>query len=135
MTSIPLDADKDEIYSVFSKFGLIAEEIDNGSHRIKMYEDDAGNFKGEALVVYFRPESVELAIQMLHETEFRYGTSGPSGSMKVVAADMSYKRQQNVPPKISVNDRRKITERTQRLNRYVSSFLCKLAILLMTPYQ
>lgn len=84
-----------------------------------MYNDDEGNFKGEALVVYFRPESVQLAIDMLDDSEFRYGVPGPSGAMKVEAADFSYKSQQEAPPKTNMKDKRKIIERTQRLNRYV----------------
>ena len=36
-----------------------------------MYVDDQGNFKGDALVVYFRAESVKLAVQMLDDTQFR----------------------------------------------------------------
>ena len=41
--------------------GVIAEEIDSGRERVKMYLDDNGKFKGEALVVYFQPESVNVS--------------------------------------------------------------------------
>lgn len=119
MTSIPLDTEFEEIRDVFSKCGVIAEEIDSGRPRIKMYMDDEGNFKGEALVVYFRPESVNLAIQMLDDTNFRLGVPGPQGPMKVQVADFSFKSQQDAPPKASMKDRRKIIQRTQRLNKYV----------------
>src|ERR1700754_4108596 len=87
VSSLPLDTDQDEIHLAFSKCGVIAEEIDSGKPRIKMYEDDKGQFKGDALVVYFRPESVDLAVQMLDDTDFRLGTEGPSGRMRVQAAD------------------------------------------------
>lgn len=120
VTSVPLDVEFDEIRDVFSKCGVIAEEIDSGRPRIKMYMDDDGNFKGEALVVYFRPESVNLAIQMLDETEFRLGAPGPLGPMKVQAADFSFKSQQDAPPKTNMRDKKKIIARTQRLNKYVS---------------
>ncbi|KAJ5753158.1 hypothetical protein N7520_010075 [Penicillium odoratum] len=116
ISSIPLDAELDEIRDVFSKCGVIAEEIDSGRPRIKMYMDDQGNFKGEALVVYFRPESVNLAIQMLDETEFRLGVPGPQGPMKIQAADFSYKAQQDAPPKTNMRDKKKIIARTARLN-------------------
>ena len=119
VTSIPLDTEFEELRDVFSKCGVIAEEIDSGRPRIKMYVDDQGNFKGEALVVYFRPESVNLAIQMLDDTNFRLGVPGPQGPMKVQAADFSFKSQQEAPPKASMKDRRKIIQRTQRLNKYV----------------
>ncbi|KAJ5717012.1 hypothetical protein N7488_002658 [Penicillium malachiteum] len=116
VTSIPLDVEFDELRDVFSKCGVIAEEIDSGRPRIKMYMDDDGQFKGEALVVYFRPESVNLAIQMLDETEFRLGAPGALGPMKVQPADFSYKSQKDAPPKTNMRDKKKIIERTQRLN-------------------
>ena len=57
-----------------------------------MYNDEHGNFKGEALVVYFRPESVALAIRMLDESDFRHGVPGPNGQMRVQEADSSFKK-------------------------------------------
>jgi HIV Tat-specific factor 1 len=123
VTKIPLDAQKEEIREVFAKYGVIAEEIESGDARIKMYKDEDGNFTGEALVVYFRPESVQLAIQMLDETEFRFGVADPSGPMRVEVADSSYKVQQpDAPdkPKTSMKEKQKIIERNQRLNRYVA---------------
>ncbi|KAL5356955.1 putative nuclear mRNA splicing factor-associated protein [Aspergillus floccosus] len=116
VTSIPLDADFEEIQHVFSKCGVIAEEIDSGRPRIKMYMDDEGKFKGEALIVYFRPESVNLAIQMLDDSDFRLGVTGPQGPMKVQAADFSFKSQKEAPAKTSMRDKRKIMQRTQKLN-------------------
>ncbi|KEF52735.1 uncharacterized protein A1O9_11152 [Exophiala aquamarina CBS 119918] len=115
VTSIPLDADQEEINHVFSKCGVIAEEIDAGKPRIKMYEDDQGQFKGDALVVYFRPESVELAIQMLDDSDFRLGTEGPSGKMRVQAADFSYKSQQEAPAKSNKKDQKKVIKKTQKM--------------------
>ncbi|PWY83083.1 hypothetical protein BO94DRAFT_519621 [Aspergillus sclerotioniger CBS 115572] len=116
VTSIPLDAEFDEIRDVFSKCGVIAEEIDSGRPRIKMYTDDNGKFKGEALVVYFRPESVNLAIQMLDDSDFRLGVTGPQGPMRVQHADFSFKSQQEAPTKTSMRDKKKIMRRTQKLN-------------------
>ncbi|KAK2760713.1 hypothetical protein FQN54_001948 [Arachnomyces sp. PD_36] len=119
VTSIPLDASPDEINDVFSKCGVISEEIDRGRPRIKMYTDDEGNFKGDALVVYFRKESVDLAIQMLDETDFRFGEMGPAGKMKVQAADFSFKSQQEAPAKSNNRDKKKIMRKTQKLNKWV----------------
>lgn len=102
---------------VFSKCGVIAEEIDSGKPRVKLYEDDKGQFKGDALVVYFRPESVDLAIQMLDDTDFRLGQTVSAGKMKVAAADFSYKRQTDAPTKPNTRDKQKIIKRTQKLNK------------------
>ncbi|KAK6196924.1 60S ribosomal protein L6 [Pestalotiopsis sp. IQ-011] len=96
VTGLPPDATVDEVHDVFSrKCGVVAEEIDSGRPRIKMYTDAAGKFKGDALVVFFKPQSVEMAIMLLDDTDFRYSASGlPSGKMRVQAADSSYKKTQ-----------------------------------------
>ena len=117
ITNLPLDADIEEVQSVFSRCGMIAEEIDSGRPRVKLYEDDKGTFKGDALVVFFRPESVNLAIQMLDDTDFRLGQAVPAGKMKVTAADFSYKRQTDAPTKTNARDKQKIIKRTQKLNK------------------
>ena len=80
-----------------------------------MYEDDKGQFKGDALVVYFRAESVNLAIQMLDDSDFRLGAEGSSGRMRVQAADFSYKSQQEAPAKTNKKDQKKIIKRTQKM--------------------
>lgn len=104
--------------------------MDSGKPRIKLYEDEHGKVKGDALVVYFRPESIKLAIQMLDDTDFRIGQEGPAGKMRVAEADRSYKRQQDRPEeggddsevkrkKPQSSDQRKIIKKTQKLNKYV----------------
>ena len=95
---------------------MIAEEIDSGKPRIKLYTDDNGNFKGDALIVFFRGESVELAIQLLDDTELRLGDGS---KMRVTVADFSYKSQKDAPAKSSMKDKKKIIKKTQKLNKYV----------------
>src|SRR5690606_30772590 len=77
---------------VFSKCGVISEEIDERKPRIKLYYNEDGSPKGECLITYFRAESVQLAIQMLDDSDFRFGERAPGGTMKVSAADWSYKK-------------------------------------------
>ncbi|KAI0851388.1 hypothetical protein F5Y00DRAFT_8403 [Daldinia vernicosa] len=94
VTGLPLDVTVDEVHDVFSrKCGVIAEEIDSGRPRIKLYTDEKGNFKGDALIVFFKPQSVDMAIMLLDDTDFRFTSSGlASGRMRVQAADSSYKK-------------------------------------------
>ncbi|KAK0624672.1 hypothetical protein B0T17DRAFT_507729 [Bombardia bombarda] len=95
VTGLPPDAAVDEVAEVFSrKCGVIAEEIDSGRPRIKLYTDAAtGRFKGDALVVFFKPQSVDMAIMLLDDTDFRFSASGlTTGKMRVQAADMGYKK-------------------------------------------
>ncbi|KAJ5360757.1 Nuclear mRNA splicing factor-associated protein [Penicillium concentricum] len=124
VTKIPTDAELSEIQELFVKYGILAEELDTGKPRIKMYTDENGNFNGEALVVYFRPESVNLAIQCLDETDFRMGTRNPSGPMRVQAADFSYKREKDVQPKVTMTmkEKKKLKERAERLNKKLSDW-------------
>jgi HIV Tat-specific factor 1 len=80
VSGLPLDATSDEIARVFSRYGVLLED-DQGKPRVKMYHDDkTGMFRGEALVVYFKPESVELAINMLDETNMRAAIGQTSSS-------------------------------------------------------
>lgn len=74
VSNLPLNTDVEELLRVFSRCGVVAEEIDGQKPRIKMYIDDQGNFKGDALIVYFRAESVSLAIQMLDDSQLRSET-------------------------------------------------------------
>ncbi|KAG6020255.1 hypothetical protein E4U19_006571 [Claviceps sp. Clav32 group G5] len=96
VTGLPTDATVSEVHDLFSrKAGVIAEEIDSGAPRIKLYTDEAGNFQGDALVVFFKPQSVEMAIMLLDDTTFRYSSTGMrQGRIRVQAADMSYKKVQ-----------------------------------------
>ena len=99
VTGLPLDATAEEVAELFShKCGVIAEEIDSGRPRIKMYADaETGRFKGDCLIVFFKPQSVDMAIMLLDDAPFRWSPSGDassSGRMRVQAADASYKKTQ-----------------------------------------
>ena len=119
VNSLPQDVTVQEVHDVFSKCGVIAEEIDRGKPRIKLYTNEDGSFKGDALILYFRAESVDLAVQMLDDTDFRLGQPTPTGRMKVAAADFSYKTQKDAPTKSNNKDKKKIIKKTQKLNRSV----------------
>ncbi|ATY61972.1 nuclear mRNA splicing factor-associated protein, putative [Cordyceps militaris CM01] len=96
VTGLPPDATIEEVHELFSrKGGVIAEEIDSGAPRIKLYNDADGNFKGDALIVFFKPQSVEMAIMLLDDTDFRLTASGTrEGRIRVQEADSSYKKVQ-----------------------------------------
>ncbi|KAG6033200.1 hypothetical protein E4U41_006969 [Claviceps citrina] len=96
VTGLPQDATVAEVHDLFSrKAGVIAEEIDSGAPRIKLYSDESGQFKGDALIVFFKPQSVDMAIMLLDDTDFRVTPSGTrQGRMRVQVADSSYKKVQ-----------------------------------------
>ncbi|KAK7692633.1 hypothetical protein QCA50_004266 [Cerrena zonata] len=91
VTNLPLDATHDELVSTFSKCGLI-EEDDNGEPKVKLYAKADGSFSGEALVVYFKEESVGLALNIMDESELRLGDGGTV--MKVQKAQFGHKHEE-----------------------------------------
>ncbi|KDQ57613.1 hypothetical protein JAAARDRAFT_35306 [Jaapia argillacea MUCL 33604] len=120
VTGLPLDTDFDEMVERFSKCGLI-EEDDKGEPKVKMYARDDGTFSGEALVVYFKEDSVTLALNILDDAELRLGDG--STRMSVRKAEFSHKGgggdgggTQNVVERKTV-DRKKATKRLTRMQR------------------
>ena len=102
------------------------EEDDEGDPKVKLYARDDGNFSGEALVVYFKEESVALAVAMLDEAELRIGD--PSTVMSVSQAEFGHKagegasremRDASGKPRREV-DKRRATKRIGRMQKYVS---------------
>ncbi|KXS21623.1 hypothetical protein M427DRAFT_51042 [Gonapodya prolifera JEL478] len=77
VTNLPQDTDEEEMKGFFSKCGLIMSDVATGKPRIKLYRNASTNqLKGDALITFFKEESVALAIQLLDESEYRIG-KGP----------------------------------------------------------
>jgi HIV Tat-specific factor 1 len=114
---IPFDATFDEVVERFSKCGLI-EEDDEGEPKVKMYAREDSTFSGEALVVYFKEDSVSLAINILDDAEFRLGD--PSSRMSVQRAEFRHKNEnsggESKPRKVV--DRKRTTKRIGRMQKY-----------------
>ena len=116
---LPFDATFDEVVERFNKCGVI-EEDDEGEPKVKMYARDDGTFSGEALVVYFKEESVSLAINILDDAELRFGN--PSSRMSVQRAEFGHKGgNTGGETKKRVVDRNKVTKRLGRMQKFVRS--------------
>jgi len=116
VSGLPPDTTESELAARFGKFGVLMEG-DEGMPKIKLYADDNGLFNGEALVVYFMEDSVELAITMLDEAELRIGESGTM--MRVKKAEFGHKdnyadTKQQVK---RVVDKKKATARINKMKR------------------
>ncbi|OMJ15539.1 Splicing factor U2AF-associated protein 2 [Smittium culicis] len=72
VTGLPLDTTLEEVETYFKKCGTIMPDLITGAPRIKLYKDDEGNLKGDALVTYYKAPSVKLAIDILDDSVFRY---------------------------------------------------------------
>lgn len=77
-----------QIAEAFVKAGVILENSD-GDPKIKLYYEEDGRFKGEALLIYLKEESVDLAIRLLDETELVPGAG--EGEMVVKKAEWEKK--------------------------------------------
>lgn len=100
---------------MFKKYGIIEEDIRTDLPKIKMYADDQGSFKGEAKVIYFKPQSVNLAITMLDGTDLR---KPGDGDLHVEIVDDSYSKRNTEPQKeVSVDA---IKKRRSKQDRFLA---------------
>jgi HIV Tat-specific factor 1 len=118
VTNLPRDTNEVEIFEVFKRYGIIDQGADE-KHRIKMYTDDEGNFNGEALIVYFKRGSIELAIQMMDDNYFRIEEQ-QNGKIGVKEADFAYKRNKDsaqIVSKLTRKDKKASERNRADLNR------------------
>ncbi|KAL0205443.1 hypothetical protein P9112_000750 [Eukaryota sp. TZLM1-RC] len=71
VTGLPLDTDIDEVAQYFSKAGVIRKSEETHEPVIKLYRNEDGSLKGDAKIIYLRPESVSLATTLLDDSLFR----------------------------------------------------------------
>ncbi|KAH9895132.1 hypothetical protein C8Q73DRAFT_693187 [Cubamyces lactineus] len=119
VTGLPPDMDMDEVVARFGKFGLI-EEDDEGHPKVKLYARDDGTFSGDALVVYFKEESVDLAITMLDDAELRLGDANTR--MRVQRAEFSHKHEKGegggeAKPRRTMEDKKRATRRIGKMQK------------------
>ncbi|CCD23894.1 U2 snRNP complex subunit CUS2 NDAI_0C02340 [Naumovozyma dairenensis CBS 421] len=70
ISNLPKDITEDELIREFTHYGII-RKTSEGEIRCKLYKDSDGKVKGDALIVYARIESVQLAIDMMDKTILR----------------------------------------------------------------
>lgn len=116
VSNLPSDITKEELVEVFSKYGIIAEDIKTGDARVKLYYDEKGVFKNEALILYLSEDSVPLAIEMLHDSPI--SAKGPK--IKVERAQFNAK---STPKRVlTVEEKRLLTQRKEMLKRKLTDW-------------
>ncbi|KAH3670816.1 hypothetical protein WICMUC_004785 [Wickerhamomyces mucosus] len=116
VSNLPKDTDLAEVKQLFSKYGVISEDFITNKPKIKLYTDEHGNFKGDALIVFLKPESVDLAIQMLDQTMLRSNSNLISVQVaKFKEKDLSLLQESN-KRQLSEDDKRIIKKRLKILN-------------------
>lgn len=95
--NLPRDASAEEVAEVFAKCGILRTD-DGGAPRVKVYTDDDGRPKGDALVNYMLAPSVQLACQLLDGTWLRGGSvrgdGEPDAPLRVEEASFQQKDRQ-----------------------------------------
>ena len=74
MQGLPTDITEPELKEYFVRCGILRLDPVTGKEQIKIYKDDStGLPKGDARIGYAMLESVDMAIEMLNESEIRPG--------------------------------------------------------------
>ncbi|KAJ4343124.1 hypothetical protein N0V95_006739 [Ascochyta clinopodiicola] len=123
VSNLPRDTNETEIEDEFKKYGIIDQGAD-GNKRIKMYTDEEGNFNGDCLIVYFKKDSVELAIRMMDDYYFRIEDQS-QGKIKVKEADFSYKKHKDgdeIASKLTRKDKKASERNRAELNRKLAEW-------------
>mmetsp|Transcript_2465 Transcript_2465/g.5333 ORF Transcript_2465/g.5333 Transcript_2465/m.5333 type:complete len:610 (-) Transcript_2465:64-1893(-) len=71
ISGLPPDVTVSELTVLAKRAGVLKVDPDTGDSRVRVYTDDDGRCKGDALVTYANVASVELAVNFLHEFEIR----------------------------------------------------------------
>ncbi|KAL7517667.1 hypothetical protein ACHAWX_002574 [Stephanocyclus meneghinianus] len=101
VTGLPTDTDEQEVATYFSKCGVLDLDPETQKPKVKLYrhkanEEEGRTLKGDASICYARPESVDLALQILDENLFRDGA--------ILDASMCYGRPESVDLALQILD-------------------------------
>lgn len=74
VSGLPLDITEEKFVELMSKYGIIMQDPDTNKPKIKLYRDANGQIKGDGRCCYLKRESVDLAIKLLDEADFKGST-------------------------------------------------------------
>ena len=146
VTNLPKDATLREVVAFFGKAGMIAESIGVGGEtntaetakdedaeddtdtdtgvskrrpedmRVKLYKEEDGTLKGDALITYFSENSIPTAMMLFDERFFQDEDKG-QGKMSVKLADPSYKRNKDGPAYSNPKDKKLAQKKAEEMKR------------------
>nr|XP_045626344.1 HIV Tat-specific factor 1 homolog [Procambarus clarkii]XP_045626345.1 HIV Tat-specific factor 1 homolog [Procambarus clarkii]XP_045626346.1 HIV Tat-specific factor 1 homolog [Procambarus clarkii]XP_045626347.1 HIV Tat-specific factor 1 homolog [Procambarus clarkii]XP_045626348.1 HIV Tat-specific factor 1 homolog [Procambarus clarkii] len=107
VSNLPDSMTEHEFIELMQKCGMILKDIDTNKPKIKMYRDEEGNFKGDALCTYIKVESVNLAMQILDEYQV--------GNKKIHVEKAKFQQKGEYNPKLKPRKKqKKILEKIQK---------------------
>ncbi|KAK2183167.1 hypothetical protein NP493_321g00001 [Ridgeia piscesae] len=71
VSGMPVDITDDEYKELMNKCGLVMYDVRTRKPKLKLYKDQTGANKGDGLCCYIKPESVDLALQIIDGYELR----------------------------------------------------------------
>lgn len=117
VSNLPPTTTKTQLAELFSRAGLLMTTAAEGGDdeevepKIKMYKDaTTGEFKGDALISYFKPASVDLAIKLFDDTPLEFGTG--QGNMRVSKAEFATKSREE--EKVKKENEELVKQRKER---------------------
>ena len=89
-------------------------DVNTSLPKIKLYRNSNNEFEGNALVIYLREESVQLACQLLDDTAFRYSDKTNIRVQPAVFKEKDKSKEENV----QINNDKKSKQRVfQKMNK------------------
>lgn len=92
VSNLPDSTTEHTFVALMQKCGMIMLDEKSSKPKIKLYKDDEGNFKGDALCTYIKVESVELAEQILDGYQV--------GNMKIHVERAKFQQKGEYNPKL-----------------------------------
>ena len=111
VSNLPTDISEEDFVTFMSKCGFIMKDPETNKFKVKLYRDNTGELKGDALCTYIKVESVDLALQLLDESDFK------GKKIKVERAKFTLKGEYdpNKRPKRKKGDKKKMQKKLDKL--------------------